>query len=276
MFIDSHVHFLNYSEQDYPWIGDDMQVLQSNFEPSDLKPLLDSIQFDGAVAVQARQTLKETEWLLKLANSHDYIKGVVGWVDLCADKVDSQIESYMNEKKFKGVRHVIHDEPDDHFMLRNDFNRGLSLLKEYDLTYDILIFEKHLPQTIKLVEQHPDQLFVIDHIAKPKIKEQKMNNWYKQMKILSTYDHVYCKISGMVTEANWSNQTQDTFTPYLDIIFDLFPAERLMIGSDWPVCTVVQDYKDVMHIVMDYVKQLSKEDQKLVLGKTCANFYQLM
>src|SRR5690625_2452896 len=203
MKVDSHIHFLNYRQQDYPWINNDMEILKSIFEPGDLKPLLESIQFDGAVAVQARQTLQETEWLLSLADQHPLIKGVVGWVDLRSSEVDKQLNDLVTNDKLKGVRHVIHDEVDDEFMLREDFNRGLSLLKDYDLTYDILIFEKHLPQTIKLVERHPDQRFVIDHIAKPRIKENQIDHWFKHMQILSSFDNVYCKISGMVTEANW-------------------------------------------------------------------------
>lgn len=275
MKIDSHVHFINYNEQDYPWIGDDMQRLKANFGPQDLKPLLDSIQFDGAVAVQARQTLQETEWLLSLADQHPLIKGVVGWVDLRSSEVDKQLNDLVKNDKLKGVRHVIHDEVDDDFMLREDFNRGLSLLKDYDLTYDILIFEKHLPQTIKLVERHPDQRFVIDHIAKPRIKENEIDHWFKHMQILSSFDNVYCKISGMVTEADWHDQDATTFKPYLEKLFTIFPAHRLMIGSDWPVCTVVNDYQSVMNIVIDFIKDRPKEEQEYVLGKTSVNFYKL-
>lgn len=275
MKVDSHIHFLNYRQQDYPWINNDMEILKSTFEPGDLKPLLESIQFDGAIAVQARQTLQETEWLLSLAKQNDFVKGVVGWVDLCSEEVENQLKEFVNDPKLKGVRHVIHDEPDDNFMLRDDFNRGLSLLKDYDLTYDILVFEKHLPQTIKLVEQHPDQRFVIDHIAKPNIKGEKIDEWYQHMKILSAFDHVYCKISGMVTEADWTTENNDPFFPYLNRLFELFPADRLMIGSDWPVCTVVRSYQSVMNIVIDFIKQLSTEDQEFVLGKTSVNFYKL-
>lgn len=275
MRIDSHVHFIQYNQTDYPWIGDDMEQLKKNFYPDDLKPLLDSLQFDGVIAVQARQTLEETRWLLSLADENPLIKGVVGWVDLRSERVAKQIEQFIEHKKIKGVRHVIHDEADDDFMLREDFNRGLSILKEYDLAYDILIFEKHLPQTIQLVKRHPHQRFVIDHLAKPLIKEQKIRDWYEHMKILASHENVYCKISGMVTEANWKKQPNDVFLPYLEKIFELFPVHRLMIGSDWPVCTVVREYQAVMKIVLDFIKNFSIEEQQYILGKSAMNFYKV-
>lgn len=273
--IDSHVHFIDYNETDYPWIGDHMQCLRTHFGPNDLKPLLEAIEFNGVVAVQARQTLQETQWLLSLADKHPLIKGVVGWVDLRSDQVEKQIEAFMNYPAFKGVRHVIHDEIDDDFMLRADFNRGLALLKECDLSYDILIFEKLLPQTIKLIERHPDQRFVIDHIAKPRIKEQKIDHWYEHMKVLASFDNVYCKVSGMVTEADWDYQDNDIFQPYLSKIFELFTAQRLMIGSDWPVCTVVRDYQSVMNIVLDFLQDRTEEERQYILGQTCIEFYKL-
>ena len=276
MKIDSHIHFLEYNEVEYPWINNSMELLKNRFLPGNLEELINQIQFDGVVAIQARQLLKETEWLLDLAEKHKIVKGVVGWVDLCSNNVGEQLEKYAKQTKLKGVRHVIHDEPDDDFMLRKDFGKGIGLLKEFGLTYDLLIFERHLPQTIKLVKKHPEQLFVINHIAKPNINKHKVSkSWYEHMKILSTFENVYCKVSGLVTEVEWDNDDLSIFNAYLDKVFELFPSNKLMIGSDWPVCTLAKNYQSVMNIVMNYIKKFPKQDQANVLGKTCSTFYNL-
>ncbi|MDQ0115697.1 amidohydrolase family protein [Paenibacillus harenae] len=273
MRIDSHQHFIDYRAEDYPWIGEQQSVLIQRFLPSDLKPLLQSVAFDGAIAVQARQTLKETEWLLLLADQHDLIKGVVGWIDLCSPDVRQQLETYSKHPKLRGVRHVIHDEPDDDFMLREPFIRGLKLLGEYGLTYDLLIFEKHLPNAVKLVEQLPEQPFVVDHLAKPRIREGSITEWSRNIKALAAKQNVYCKLSGMVTEADITEWNPGQFTTYLDVVFEAFGPDRLMIGSDWPVCLLSRDYQSVMNIVIQYVDQLSPENREKVLGGNCARFY---
>ncbi|MDQ0063544.1 amidohydrolase family protein [Paenibacillus harenae] len=273
MRIDSHQHFIDYRAEDYPWIGEQQSVLMQRFLPSDLKPLLQSVAFDGTIAVQARQTLKETEWLLALAEQNDFIKGVVGWVDLCSPDVRQQLDIYSKYPKLKGVRHVIHDEQDDDFMLREPFLRGLKLLGEYGLTYDLLIFEKHLPNAVKLVEQLPEQPFVVDHLAKPRIREGSITEWSRNIKALAAKQNVYCKLSGMVTEADITEWNPGQFTTYLDVVFEAFGPDRLMIGSDWPVCLLSRDYQSVMNIVIQYVDQLSPENREKVLGGNCARFY---
>jgi len=238
-------------------------------------PLLDSGGIEGTVAVQARQTLDETEWLLQLADNYSLIKGVVGWVDLRSPKLRGQLELFCAHPKFRGVRHVVQDEPDDRFMLREDFVRGLGMLAEFDLTYDILIFPRHLPVACELVARFPDQRFVLDHIAKPFIKDQKVTPWDGDIRRLAAFPNVFCKVSGMVTEADWHQWQPADFRPYLDVVFAAFGSRRIMFGSDWPVCTLAGTYADVLEIVSDYVQQLSEEEQADVWGETARRFYGL-
>jgi len=272
--IDAHQHFIDYTPEDYPWIDGEMQALQRPFMPVDLKPLLDDLSFDGCIAVQARQSLKETEWLLQLAEEHDWIRGVVGWVDLRSPDVRQQLERFSRSSKLRGVRHVIQDDPDDDFILGEDFNRGISLLRHFHLTYDLLIFEKHLPQTIRFVRQHPSQKFVVDHLAKPSIKAQAIDDWSRLIRTFAGHGNVYCKLSGLVTEADWHGWREEQFTPYLDVAFDAFGPDRLMIGSDWPVCTASRDYSSVMNIVIHYMEsRYPRQVQDQVLGGNAAQFY---
>ena len=273
MRIDAHQHFWVYKPENYPWIGEGMDVLRRDYLPADLEPLLASVGFDGSVVVQARQSVEETEWLLELADRHASILGVVGWVDLCSPKVEEQLERFAAHPKMKGVRHLVQDEPDDEFMLREDFQRGIGLLERYGLTYDILIFPRHLPFALKLVEAFPDQPFVVDHLAKPNIKEGRFSEWREPFARLARCENVYCKLSGMVTEAAWGRWKPEDFRPYLDAALESFGPERLMIGSDWPVCTLSGEYKPVMEIVLDYVKKLSETEQDQILGANCAAFY---
>lgn len=275
MRIDAHQHFWLYNEQDYGWMDESCEPIKRDFMPQDLKPLLEQLGFSGSVVVQARQTLEETEWLLSLADEHELIKGVVGWVDLCSDQVEEQLEKYASHPKFKGVRHVVHDEPDDDFMLREDFQRGIAMLQGYRLTYDLLLFPRHLKRAVQLVDRFPEQPFVLDHIAKPDIAGGTLDGWRQDIAELAAYPNVYCKLSGMVTEAKLRAWQVDDFKPYLDVVFDAFGTERLMIGSDWPVCLISGEYPDVMGIVMDYVKALPQADQEAILGGNCARFYKL-
>lgn len=272
--IDAHQHFIDYTPEDYPWIDGSMRALQRAYLPADLKPLLDGMSFDGCIAVQARQSLKETEWLLQLAEEHDWIRGVVGWVDLRSPDVRRQLERFGRSAKLRGVRHVIHDEPDDEFILGDDFNRGIAMLQDFGLTYDLLIFEKHLPQTIRFVGRHPRQPFVVDHLAKPNVKAQAIDEWSRGIRSLAAHGNVYCKLSGLVTEADWLGWREEDFAPYLDVAFEAFGPDRLMIGSDWPVCTVSRDYRPVMNIVIRYLEArypLAVQDR--VLGGNAARFY---
>lgn len=250
-----------------------MGALRRDFLPSDLKPLLSTIGFDGCVAVQARQSLEETHWLLELAEQHDFIKGVVGWVDLRSSHLPGQLEMISKHTKLVGVRHVVHDEPDDEFMLRPDFRRGIALLGGAGLTYDFLLFPKHLPAAVKLAQEFPGQPFVLNHIAKPPISEKRFSPWREDLVALAKFPNVYCKLSGMVTEVKWNQWQVNDFHRYLEVVFEAFGVDRLMIGSDWPVCTLSGDYATTMHIVIDYIQQLSAEAQDGILGGNCARFY---
>ncbi len=275
MRIDSHQHLWHYSPTEHTWMSDEMSALKRDFLPADLKPLLEALNFDGCVAVQARQSLEETRWLLELAEQNDWIKAVVGWVDLRSEDLPRQLEHFARHPKFAGVRHVLHDEPDDEFMLRPDFRRGISQLREHNLTYDLLLFPKHLPIALKLVQEFPRQQFILDHIAKPHIREGVVSPWDRYLQELAGFENVACKLSGMVTEAKWTQWTPADFHPYLDTVFEAFGPNRLMIGSDWPVCTLSGDYTSTMNIVIDYVKQFPANAQANILGENCARIYQV-
>ncbi len=275
MKIDSHQHFWHYNTKEFGWIGDNMDELKRDFLPSSLYSEIQNTGFDGSVVVQARQSLDETIWLLQLASKYHFIKGVVGWVDLCSPNIDAQLKELTINKKLVGVRHVVHDEPDENFMTRPDFQNGISLLSKYGLTYDLLIFPKHLTLATELVARFPDQKFVLDHMAKPNIKDQIIEPWGNNIIELSKHPNVFCKLSGMVTEGNWKYWRNDDFTPYLDIVFQHFGADRLMIGSDWPVCTVAGSYSKVLGIVTDFIEPLPDKDKVKILGENAIKAYQL-
>jgi L-fuconolactonase len=273
MRIDAHQHFWKYSAVGYEWIGDDMPELKRDFLPRDLKPLLASEGFDGSIAVQARQNLEETRWLLELAEQNDFVKGVVGWVDLCSTELPAQLERFAVHPKLLGVRHIVQGEPDDEFMLRPEFRKGIARLAGYGLTYDLLLYPRHLPMAVKLVREFPKQPFVLDHIAKPGIADGVLEPWSRDIRELARFGNVCCKVSGMVTEARWKRWRAEDFRPYLDAVFEAFGPERVMIGSDWPVCTVSASYAETIAIVKDYIRQFSDEEQNAILGANCAAFY---
>lgn len=276
MKIDSHQHFWIYNHREYGWIDNSMTVLRHDYLPSDLQPELIKAGYSGSIAVQARQTTEETRWLLHLSEQYDFIKGVVGWVNLCSeDKLKKELDEFCKSGKLKGVRHVVHDEPDDNFMLRDDFLRGISILKDYDLAYDLLLFPRHLPVAEKVVSIFPDQKFVVDHISKPLIKDQIVSPWKEDIIQIARHKNVWCKLSGMVTEADVKNWKQEDFHPFLDIIFKVFGSERLMIGSDWPVCLLGGEYNNITGIVKNYISGTSAEIQEAILGETCREFYAL-
>ena len=274
MNIDSHQHFWRYDEAQYPWIPKG-SPLHRDWLPDDLAPLLAKAELDGSIAVQARQSLVESRWLLELADRHPLIKGFVGWVDLRSKQVAAQLAEFAGNPKFVGVRHVVQDELDDQFMLRPDFLRGIAQLKEFDLTYDILIFPKQLPAAIELVKRFPEQPFVLDHIAKPLIKDSVISPWREQICELAKCGNVFCKVSGMVTEANWTGWQPDDFKPYLEVVFEAFAEDRLMFGSDWPVCQLAGSYEQVHRLVRDYVKPLPSRARRKIFGENAARFYGL-
>jgi L-fuconolactonase len=273
MRIDAHQHFWKYSPADYAWISDEMAALKHDFRPEDLHPLLLANGFDGSIAVQACQTIEETQWLLSLAGESDFIKGVVGWVDLCAPDLPATLESLASQPKLVGVRHVVQAEPDDEFMLRDDFQRGIAHLAAYDLTYDLLLYPRHLPVAVKLVRRFPGQPFVLDHIAKPAIADGLLEPWAHDIAELAKHENVCCKLSGMVTEANWKQWKPEDFRPHLDVVFEAFGPQRLMIGSDWPVCTLSATYAETIAIVNDYIRQFDPGLQEQIMGGNCASFY---
>jgi L-fuconolactonase len=273
MRLDAHQHFWRYEPAQYPWITDSMAILRRAYLPNDLTQLLSSIGFDGSIAVQARQTVTETEWLLGLADAHSIIKGVVGWVDLRSPNLRQELHRFRSHPKLVGVRHVVQDEPDDEFMLRPDFRRGLGQLREFGLTYDLLLFPKHLAVAAKVVAEFPDQPFVLDHIAKPPIRQGQISPWRDDLRRLAQFPNVFCKLSGMITEADWTHWRPSDFRPYLDTVTECFGANRLMIGSDWPVCRVAGEYEAAMQIVLEYVGQFPADVQAGILGGNCARFY---
>jgi L-fuconolactonase len=275
MKIDTHQHFWKYSKEEYPWIGEGMEVLARDRLPPDLKPLLEANGIEGTVAVQARQVVEETEALLAMAKEYDFIRGVVGWLDLRSPNVEAQLERLKDRAKMVGVRHVVQDEPDEKFVLREDFMRGIGKLKAYDLVYDILIFPHQLAATIELVKRFPDQVFILDHIAKPYIKDKQMSPWESDIKKLASFENVSCKMSGMVTEADRHNWSAEDFRPYMEVVLEAFGTKRLTIGSDWPVCTLAGEYGRVMSIAADFIAQLSENEQKAIWEENPRRIYGL-
>lgn len=273
--IDSHQHFWKYDPVEHDWIDDSMQLIRRDFLPADLEPVLKANGFDGCITVQSSQSEHENEFQLSNAEAHDFIKGVVGWVDMRAENVEERLAYYKQFKKLKGFRHVLQGEPQRDFMLRPDFLKGIGLLKKYGFTYDILIFPDQLTYAAGLVSRFPDQSFVIDHIAKPGIKQKQLGDWEKGIKAISAFENVFCKVSGMVTEADWANWKAVDFDPYLDVVVNNFGTKRLMYGSDWPVCKVAADYGDVVGLVKAYFSAFSKTEQQDFFGLNALQFYNI-
>jgi L-fuconolactonase len=275
MVIDSHQHFWKYDPVRYSWIDDSMKILRQDFLPSDLGPILKNNGVDGCVAVQADQSERETEFLLELANENEFIKGVVGWVDLRAEGVSKRLAHYSQNEKLKGVRHIVQEEPDPEFMLRKDFQNGVSRLAEFGLTYDILVYPNQLAAAVLLSRAFPEQKFVLDHIAKPRISEGLDNQWVNNIKELALNPNVSCKISGMVTETTNFKWQQEDFYPFIDVVLDAFGWRRLMYGSDWPVCLLGGNYKEVLTIVKDYISKLPENERAGIMGLNAIEFYSL-
>jgi L-fuconolactonase len=275
MRIDAHQHFWIYDPARYEWIDDTMQPLRRDFLPQHLRSETERARIDGTIAVQACQSVQETEWLLGLAGEHAFILGVVGWVDLQADDVERELERVSRNPKLVGVRHVVQSEPDDRFLLSPAFCRGIAVLRSFSLRYDILIHARHLPVAAEFVSRFPDQPFVLDHLAKPEIRSGAIDNWAGDLRRLAQATNVQCKVSGLVTEANWRTWTPAGIEPYLDVAFDAFGADRLMAGSDWPVCTVAADYSRTMSVVTGYLERRPGPERDAVLGDNAVRFYGL-
>jgi L-fuconolactonase len=277
MRIDAHQHFWRYDPAHYGWIDDTMAALRRDHLPADALLEMRRAGFDACVAVQARQTLEETRWLLALADAHPFIAGVVGWIDLQSADARSELEECANHPRLVGIRHIVQSEPDDRFMLRPAFCAGLALLEEFGLAYDILVYSRHLPSAAELADRCPGQRFVLDHLGKPDIRAGAgaIAGWARDLRTLAARPNVWAKLSGLITEAEWTHWTPQALRPYLDVAFDAFGAERLMIGSDWPVCTVAGDYGRTMNVVIDYLADRPARERDAVLGGTAQRFWNL-
>ena len=274
MTIDAHHHLWKYSATEHGWIAPDQQVIRRDFLPEDLEPLMHHFGIEGTVAVQARGALEETTWLLGLADKHPLIRGVVGWVPLTEGAgVKRSLERFAGNRKLRGVRHVVQDEPDPRFILRKDFNEGVAALRETGLRYDILIFERHLPAAIEFVDRHPNQTFILDHVAKPRIKDKILAPWDRNMRELAKRQNVYCKLSGMITEADPKLWTPEGLQPYIDVVLAAFGPRRIMYGSDWPVMLLAGDYVRWYGTVTNAIAKLSKAEQDRIMGGTAAEAY---
>jgi len=277
MRIDSHQHFWRYTRDadDFVWMTDELAALRHDFLPADLAPLRAAQGIDGSVAVQAREVEAETDFLLELAAEDPSILGVVGWVDLCADDVNARLDRRAEQERLRGMRMLIHDRPDPDFADSAAHVRGIARLGERGLTYDLLLRTIHLPAAIRLVDRLPEQPFVVDHIAKPAMDGSDLDAWRRGMSEIARRPNVMCKLSGMVTEADWRDWRAELFEPWLGHALEAFGAERLMIGSDWPVCTLAADYERTLRVVLDWTRALSDDERSAVLGGNCARFYGL-
>ena len=273
--IDAHQHFWNFDPVRDSWINDEMAIIQRDFLPQDLQPLLTENNLDGSVLVQCDQSEMENEFLLNHASNFDFIKGVVGWVDLQSESVEDRLAYYHSFNKMKGFRHILQGEAERGMMLRPTFMNGISKLQNFDFTYDILIYPDQIQYVGELVRAFPNQKFVIDHIAKPNIKEKSILEWKKGMESLAEYPNLYCKISGMVTEADWKNRGKDDCNPYMDVIVNSFGTKRIMFGSDWPVCLVAANYQQTLEIVVNYFSSFTQSEQEDFFGLNAVNFYKL-
>jgi L-fuconolactonase len=275
MKIDAHQHFWNYDSQRDSWITEAMSPLRRNFSPTDLAPELAASGFDGSVAVQAAQSEEETCYLLELAVRSERIAGVVGWVDLLSANVEERLRFFSKSGKLRGFRHIVQSEPDERFLLRQDFVRGIRFLRHFDFTYDILIYPPQLPAALEFTAMFPEHRLVIDHMAKPEIKARKTEQWAAQMRALATNPNVYCKLSGLVTEADWKNWRTDDFKYYLDVVFEAFGPERLMFGSDWPVCLLAGSYLQIVELIEEYVRSNAAAHLGGIFGGNAVRFYNL-
>lgn len=274
MQLDSHQHFWKFDPVRDAWIDSSMKSIQRDFMPEDLKPELDKAGIDGCIAVQADQSEKETQFLLEIANENPWVKKVVGWVDLQSENLESRLEVYQNEKKLAGFRIILQGLPPE-AMEEKHFLKGIGLLEKYGFTYDILIYPKHLEKAYHFAQQFPTQPFVIDHLAKPDIKNGEFEFWSQGIKAISLLPNVCCKVSGMVTEANWYHWKKEQFVPYLDFITESFGTNRLMYGSDWPVCLLAASYQEVHDITSNYFENFSTNEKATIFGENAAAFYKI-
>lgn len=275
MKLDAHQHFWQYEPVKDAWITSEMRVLQKDFMPPDLQPLLRQQGFDGCIAVQADQSEQETFFLLEQAEEFSFIKGVVGWVDFCAANIGERLEYFSSFPLLKGFRHIVQAEPQDDFLLRKDFCRGIALLQQYGFTYDILIHPRHLHYANQFVRRFPNQPFIIDHIAKPVIREGRFELWQEGLRLMAECANVSCKLSGLVTEADWQHWKPDDFAIYIQTVMECFGPDRILFGSDWPVCLLAADYSEVCGLIEQQTGQLTATEKEKLWGLNAQRFYQL-
>jgi len=271
--IDAHQHFWRYRPPGPAWMGDGMDGLRRNFLIEDLVAVAAEVGVTGAILVECERTIEETSWLSAIAHSSDFTCGVVGWLPLTSPQIVSEIERVACLPKVKGVRHPIHDESDDQFVLRDDFNRGVSALERFGLRFDLLVFERHLPQTIQFVDRHPNQVFVLDHIAKPRIQDRVLSPWKENLTELARRQNVYCKLSGLVTEANWHTWSSEDLRPYVEVVFDAFTPKRVMFGSDWPLVTLASSYTLWAETARGWIAQLSVTEREWIEARAAQQAY---
>jgi L-fucono-1,5-lactonase len=271
--VDAHVHFYEYDPLEHPWVNDELNALRGNYHPPDLMPLMSTAGFDGCVAVEARQSVKENAYLLDLFDRYEQIKAVVGWVDLCDPAVQEELDRWADRAGFVGVRHVLTDEPDDRYLLRADFQRGIRMLASGGLLYELLIAPRHLEYAAQLVAAHPNQSFVVDHVALPNVRANVLQPWADRLLTLASFENVSCKLSGLDLMAAWHAWEPAQFVPFLDVALQAFGPDRLMVASNWPVCTVSGSYAEVMEAVQGWVTRLPDRDRDAILGGTCAHIY---
>jgi L-fuconolactonase len=273
--IDAHMHFWNYDANRHGWINDDMQVIRKDFLPGDAEQIFQKLGIEGCVAVQADTTEAETEFLVQLSQQHKIIKGVVGWVDLATEDLEEKLLLYSKQPIIKGFREIMQGAPDEQFMTNENFQAGLKQLAPLGFTYDVLIYHNQLPSAIKFTEKYPDQDFILDHIAKPNIKQHDWKKWRDDIRELSKNPKMYCKISGMVTEADWQRWNYENMRPYLETVGEYFGTDRICFGSDWPVCLVAAKYQDVLKIVTEFLSEVPVSEREQVLSGNITRFYKL-
>ena len=274
MILDTHVHFWNFDPVRDAWIDETMEVIRKDFTPKDVIEAASGTGVQGFIAVQADQSETETNYLLSLAGSHPEIKGVVGWLDLCHQNFPHQLEKYRSEFLLKGLRHIVQAEPPG-FMDRKDFRKGISALNDTGLTYDILVYAPQLEEASRLVSDFPNQPFILDHLGKPNIREGKLASWQRDLNNLAAYPNCYCKLSGLVTEAHWNSWTAAQLEPYLETALEAFGPDRLVFGSDWPVCRLAATYSQVLDLVQDAIGTLTPAEQHQILWENAIQFYNL-
>lgn len=273
--IDAHHHFWKYDPEEYGWIDETMTVLRRDFLLDDLRREAHATGVEGVISVQARQNLEETLWLLKIAEQSDFVRGVVGWAPLASGDLPRVLDQLNEHSKLRGLRHVVQDEPDPEFLLRPDFNRGIAELRKYELIYDILIYERHLATAITFVDKHPNQVFVLDHAGKPRIRDKSLQSWKAQIYELAKRENVYCKVSGLVTEANWTTWSEQELVPYVDTLLETFGPQRLMAGSDWPVCLLASTYQGWFEALSHLLSRLSHDETQSIMYGTAVAAYRI-